>query len=258
MKYVKFFLIIIIICLTSTGCIKEDIEKKQITRNAKEYFSSKYNINKSKIKIESNNFYGPNEKCWMSCGENEAKIIYNEKTYKIRYDESRENFGDDYQFEKISNDFNKYLSEKFPYAKTIKIDMLEYDVLATPTKYIGNIENYIKNTIIKTSVDNSSYTLVKIWIEATDSNQAKELHRRYRKELITELENLGISYNISFSNKEGSNEYSSFYYYTVSDGGRRPAFMYWDRVDNTGENYLTTKSCDEKSIDFKDDEIICR
>ena len=258
MKYVKFLIIIVLTCILTTGCIREDIEKNQITKNAKEYFSSKYNINKSKIKMGHNGFYGPSERCWMSCGENEAEIIYNEKTYKIRYDESRKTFGDNYQYEKIKNDFDKYLLEKFPYAKIIEINMLASDVLATPTKYTGDIENYIKNTIIKTSAGNGSYTSIKIWIEATDANKAKELHTKYRKELITELENLGISYSISFSNKEGSNEYSSFYYYTVSDGGRKPAFMYWDRVDNTGENYLTTKSCNEKSIVFNGDEIICK
>lgn len=251
MKYVNFFIIIVLICLTSTGCIKEDIEKIQITKNAKEYFSSKYNVNKSKIKISYNNFYGKNERCWMHCGENEAQIIYNQKTYKISYDESRKSYGDNYQYEKINNDFNKYLLEQIPYAKTIKIDMLEFDVLATPTKYMGDIENYIKNTIIRTAAGDDSYTSVKVWIEAKDSNEAKELHSKYRKELITKLENLDISYSVTFSNEEGSNEYSSFYYYSVSDGGRIPAFMYWDKVDN---NY---KSCDEKSITFNGDEIVC-
>ena len=257
MKYVKFLILIVLICILSTGCIKEKIERNEITENAKKYFSTKYNIDKSKIKIGYNGFYGPSENCFMSCGENEAEILYNGLSYKIRYDKSRGTYGDNYQYGEIKDDLNKYLLEKFPYAKSIKINMLEYDVLATPTKYTGDIKNYIKNTIIKTSVNNSLYTSVKIWVEAADADQARELHRKYRKELITELEDFGISYRILFSNSEESNEYSSFYCYSVSAGGRKPALMYWDRVDNAGGNYKPTKSCEEKPISFNDEEIIC-
>ena len=63
MKYIKLFILIFFICLLSTGCFEDDIEKKQITEGAKEYFSSKYNISKSEIEIGNNNFYGENERC---------------------------------------------------------------------------------------------------------------------------------------------------------------------------------------------------
>lgn len=43
-------LFVIVICLLLTGC-KEDEEKKLITNQALDYFSSKYNIDKKDITI---------------------------------------------------------------------------------------------------------------------------------------------------------------------------------------------------------------
>ena len=257
MKDKKILIVIIISCLLTTGCMKNSIERSKITKNAKDYFSTKYNIKKSKIKISYNGFYGPSTYCLPSCGENQATIIYNEKTYHIKYDSSRKTYGDDYQYETIKNDFHKYLVENFPYAKTITIDMLEDDVLETPTKYTGNIENYIKNTMIRTNANDSAYTKVAVWIETDDPNQAKELSRKYRKELITKLNSLNISYSISFAKTEGRNESASFYYYTVRVAESESTFMYWDRVDHNNGNSRATTTCNGKSISFNDDEIIC-
>lgn len=257
MKYVKLIIILMAISLITTGCIKDDIEQYKIGNKAKEYFANKYDVKKSKIKIKANYFYGPNKRCWMSCGENKATIIYNEKEYKILYDETSETYGDDYQYEEIYNDLQKYLSDKFSYAKNIKINYLEYDVLSTPTKYNGDIKDYIKNTIVRKSVENSSSVWIKIWIEATDEKQAKELHNKYKKELLTELNDFNISYQITFAKEEDDNEYFAYYYYNYSDGGRSPAFLFYDRVDLTTDNKARGRSCSHGSATYNGDKLVC-
>lgn len=250
-RKIFFIIMIIMICITTTGCMKEKIENRKITNNAIDYFVQKYNIKRKDIEIKYNNLYGNETSCFFSCGDNTITIIYNTKEYIIRYDLESDSFGDNYQYEEIYNNFYQYLISNFPFATSIKIDMLESDVLATPTKYTDNIENYIKNTIIRTAAGNTFYTHVKIWIEATDEVQAKELHEKHHKTIITKLENLQVSYNIGFSKNEGdTGYYNAFYYYSVSSGGS-PSFEFTDKVDNN------RKRCNRSSIKFDDNILIC-
>lgn len=241
----------IITCLLTTGCIKEDIEKYQLGNKAKDYFASKYDISKFQLKLDSNHFYTEGTRCWWSCGENFGTVKYKGKSYTIYYNMERNTFGDNYQYDQISSDLNNYLSKKFPYAKRIQVTMLEWDVYATPEKYSGDIEDYFKNKVPKNVVDNNLSTGVNIWIEATDENQARELNKKYRKELITELNSLGITYRISISKSERNDKTIAFYYYDYVNGGRKPAFDFIDRVD---KNY---KECYDQSIMFDGDQMVC-
>ena len=257
-------LFLVLICLLLSGCTKTYREKKKITKNAIEYFAQKYNFNKDDIDISYNGLYGIEGsgglRCLDSCGDNQMKIFYDGKEYLIKYNISDDSFGDDYQYNDIYNDLYNYLVNKFSFATTIKIDSLTSDVLRTSAKYNYDIVDYVKNVIRKEQFGDTTKisTFIRVWIEVNDSNKAKELHEKYKKELITELDNLDTSYSIAFSNKETSNEYTSFYYYSVINGGRKPAFMFWDKVDNDGDNYLATKTCNSKYVIFDDAEIICK
>ena len=233
MKKIKYLVVLILLCFVTTGCFLENKEKNQITNDALEYFSSKYNIDKSKITVNNNNFYGKDERCWMVCDDNAARGTY----------------GDDYQYNEIYNDFYNYLSGIFTYTNRIVIGSLEEDILATPTKYTGNIENYIKNTLIRTYTNNSLHTNVEVLIEVTDSNQAKELNRNYRKQLITELSSFNTSYNILFYGNDENNNRLTFYEYKYISHIEYDAFSYNDFESKK------IKQCDKPS--FKGEELIC-
>ena len=238
--------------LTTTGCIAEKIENHNITKRAKEYFATKYDIKQSELKITDNHFYGPKTTCWMSCGENEAHISYEEDTYKITYNLQRDSFGDDYQYEEINKDLEAYIKKKLPYVKTVKIAGLDADVLATSEKYTKDIKEYFTNSIKLCEGCSNKNTYIDVWIEAQDSEQAKTLHSEHRKEIIIELDSLDVSYTILFSREEGDSEYSAFYFYSVSNGGRSPAFMFKDKVDPANN-----KNCTNKTVNFVDDKIVC-
>ena len=79
MKNFKHILLLTVVCLLITGCTKEQKEKRIITKNAINYFTEKYNLNKKDIEIKTNRLFGENNLCFDSCGENQMIIIYNEK-----------------------------------------------------------------------------------------------------------------------------------------------------------------------------------
>ena len=253
-----FVFLFVLLCSSAKGCIKDDNEKRTLGKRAIDYFSTKYNIEKSKIKMIQNGLYGNEDHCWNDCGENEAKIEYNGKSYIIKYDLSTDTLGDNYQYKTIKNDLNKYLSEAFPYVSSIDIDMLDDDVYATPTKYTGNIEKYIKETRVRSKIDGGAYTKVAIWIETENIPLARELHNKYKKDLITKLNNLDISYHISFSTVKESSVCNAYYSYNVSDLNNYPQLEFWDNLDHNSENCQSAKRCVRKTIEFDGDEIICK
>lgn len=252
-KKIIFVILLMMICMTTTGCMKEEIKSRKIAKNAINYFAQKYNINKKDIKIKKNRFYSKEAFCMNSCGENEMTITYNNKEYTIQYDLSDDSFGDNYQYDEIYNDLYQHLVSKFPFVTQIKIDLLYADVLRTSVKYDGDIVNYMKNSIKRRNDDVSDsvgYTRIKIWIESSDANQAKELHEKYYKNMIIELENMRVSYNIALSKEENDNEDFAFYYYCVNSG-TRPSFSFTDKVDNN------RKSCNRNSITFEGNILKC-
>ena len=233
-----------IVLITLTGCGTSMFEKKKITNNAVNYFTNKYNIDKKDIKIINNYLYGKNESCLDSCGGNELIINYKNKKYTIRYNEDADFFGDNYQYDKVYEDLLNYLNNKFKLANEIEVnDLLEADVMGTSEKYNGNIKDYynkIKNFYSNHkyvySVDgltgDSIHTWVNIWIEAKTPEEAKNLENRYFKEIVNELESLGVNYNIAISADIDDNEYSAFYYYHVYD----EYFYLTDNVDDKQNN----------------------
>ena len=230
MKKLSRLLITLTIIIILTGCGTSVLEKRKITNNAINYFSAKYNINKKNIKINRNFLYGKDETCLDSCGENYLYINYNNEKFIIKYNPSEDYYGDNYQYNQIYEDFLKYLNTKFNYVNEIKIDSLDSDVIRTSNKYNGNLKDYFKN-IKKHMYDDGKkqgFTWVKIWIEAKNGTEAKELNQKYSKELITELEDLEVNYNITISTNSKTNEYSSFYHYHVYDS----YFYLTDKVDN--------------------------
>ena len=245
MKYLKVILIVLVVLVT-TGCFESKIEKKKITNNAIDYFSKKYNFNKKNIKIKENNFYGENEFCMNDCGENEATIMYNKKEYIIRYNMSNQSYGDNYQYEKIYNDLNKYLKDEFPFATEIKIGLLEEDVFKISQKYDNNIENYMKTI----SEQEYIYTDIDIWIKAMDANEATNLKNQYANIIISKLEKLNIDYAFNIAEKENDNEYFAFYFCAVSNGVS-PSFIFKDNINKT------SKKCDRNTISISDNNLIC-
>ena len=152
-------------------------------------------------------------------------------------------FADDYQYEQIYNDLLKYLQTKFSYISDIKIDFLNLDVIETPDKYDGNIVSYFKN-IKKSVYDDGTRvgdTSIDIWIEAKDEIEAKELKQKYIKELVTELENLEIKYEIAISSINKISEYSSFYFYQAYES-------YFYSTDNVDKN---EHSCERSNLEYE-------
>ncbi len=217
---------------------KEDVVNKKITKEAINYFSGKYNINKKDIKIVENNLYGEDKTCIDSCGENELIINYNNKEYTIEYETTADFFIDDYQYDKIEADLTTYLKNKFNFINKIDIDMI--DLISD--KYDGNIEEYYQK--VKEFYNNNKYTYyegqlvaddittyIDIWIEANDKTSAKELKEKYSDELINELEKIGVNYDIDISTESDANNYSVFYNFDVSNSVT-PSFIFVDNVDN--------------------------
>lgn len=228
-----------IMIITLTGCGTSIFEIKKITNNAINYFTNKYNIDKKDIKIIDNRLYGNNESCIDSCGENELIINYKNKEYTIRYNNDANFFGDNYQYDEVYTDLLNYLNNKFKFANKIKVyDSLEADVMGTSEKYNGNIKEYynkIKNFYSNHKyiysedglIGDHIYTDVGIWIEAKTPEEAKRLNKSYSKEIIKELESLGVSYHIDISVNSDDNDYSAFYYHVYDE-----EFYLTDKVDN--------------------------
>lgn len=234
MKYIKYIILLILISIITTGCsfIEAKKEKRIITKNAINYFSEKYNIKKRNIKIQYNNFYGSSAFCFNSCGPNKIDIIYKTKEYTIQYDLEHDFYGDNYQYEEIYNDLYIYLTKKMPYAK-IKINSLEADVLLAPKKYNHDIINFMKNEIKKTYYEYSDlehgYTWISIWVESKSKEEAKRIHEQYSETILSELENLEVSYRLTFSEHEnfGGSD-NAYYQYHVSNEN----FSFQDKIDN--------------------------
>lgn len=243
MKKISKILIIFTIITILTGCGTSALEKRKITNNAINYFSNKYNINKKNIKINRNYLYGKDETCIDDCGENYLYINYDNKEFIIAYNPREDYYGDNYQYDRIYEDFFNYLNTKFNYVNEIKVDLLDADVIKTSNKYDGNLKNYFKNIRKSISDDGmkQGFTWVEIWIEANDETAAKELNQKYSKELITELEDLEVSYNITISSTSEMNEYTSFYYYHVYDS----YFYLTDNVDNR------SYSCQRSELEYR-------
>ena len=248
MKKILFASLIVLMCLMTTGCFKSSIEKKQITNNAINYLVSKYNFDKSKLKVVDNRFYGKSERCFVSCGENNAIIIYEDKKFYVAYDRSKNVYGDNYEYDKVYNDLETYLKNTFPFATKIKIDSLESCLLSAPDKYNGNIVDFMKKYVRRGVFGN--YTWIHVWISEEDEIGAKKDHEEYSKTIITTLETLSTSYNVAFSKKELDNEYFAYYYYHVSDN-ISPSFNFKDNI-----NKKSTR-CQRENISYNGNELKC-
>ena len=84
-------------------------------------------------------------------------------------------------------------------------------------------------------------TSIDIWIEAKDEIEAKELKQKYIKELVTELENLEIKYEIAISSINKISEYSSFYFYQAYES-------YFYSTDNVDKN---EHSCERSNLEYE-------
>jgi hypothetical protein len=199
----------------------------ELKKQALEYFTQKYNIDKSDIKVEKNMLYDKTKHCIDSCGDNTLRIKYKDEEYVIHYDRYKEIFGDNYQLKEIYSELVKFLNDKFSYANMIKVDNYEADITGNSIKYEGNIEEYYKK------LTNLRYTYVKIWLKADDKDTAKELNNKYSKEICNILNKMGLSYTIGISNKYDDNEYSAHYYYH----SYRDVVYFYDRVDNHRKQY---------------------
>lgn len=227
------------------SCSPAAFDKRKMANKALDYFTNKYNINKKDIKIEHNTLYSNSKYvlCVAVCPENEMSIYYKDKEYKIEYYLKEKYFADDYQYEQIYNDLLKHLQTKFSYISDIKIDFLNLDVIKTPDKYNGNIESYFKN-IKKSVYDDGTRvgnTSIDIWIEAKDEIEAKELKQKYIKELVTELENLEVKYEIAISSINKISKYSSFYFYQAYES----YFYSTDKVDKNEH------SCKRSNLEYE-------
>ena len=225
-KIVAFVAIILAVFLLS-NCDLNSSGSSVLKAQALNYFTQKYNIDKSDIKVEKNLLYDKDKRCLDSCGDNVLRIEYKNTKYTIYYDAYKDIFGDNYQLKEIYEGLNKYLESKFPYATAIRIDNFEADVTGNSVKYEGDIETYFK------TITNRRYTYANIWLKADDAETAKELHNKYAKEMCTLLDEIGLSYNIAFSIKQDDNEYSAYYYYHVFNDN----VYFRDRVDNQRKHY---------------------
>lgn len=128
------------------GIILSPFDTYVLENRALDYFSEKYDINRSSIKIVQNKGVKYKDAaCWDGVCSNELIISYNSKEYTIQYNDEINTFGDNYQYQLIYDDFSKYLRKNFPNASQIEIRRLEEDVLQTAARYDGDIEHYIKN-----------------------------------------------------------------------------------------------------------------
>lgn len=259
-KKVVSIIIAMVASFLLTGCteFEASIENKKITKNAINYFIQKYNIKQKDITISHNNLYGEvgthRLGCINSCGENQLIITYNNKKYTIEYNLSYNEFGDNYQYDEIYNDLQQYLNNLFPFVTKTEITLLEFDVLRTPTKYNHDIENYMKNSIKrkKTGDNESGFTWIKMWIEVSESNQAKKLHDNYSKSIISKMEELQVSYDVDFSKNEKDNRYSTDYYYGYHvSSSMNPSFDFVDKVNNK------YKRCNRNTIVFNGNVLNC-
>lgn len=253
MKKIIKILFMVILIITLTGCGTSVIEKKEITNKAFNYFTNKYNIDKKDIKINYNHLYGKNEKCFNGCYDNVLSISYNNKEYHIIYNEIADFFGDNYQYEEVHADLLTYLNNKFPYAAKVDANvLLLVDINGTPEKYNGNIKEYFK--IIKEFYDNHRYlnsedrmddqslnTWISVYIEAKNSEEARDLNNKYSKEIINELEELGTKYVIVISADSEYSEESSFYHYKAH--GKNLYII--DNVDNQ------KKQCERNKLKYE-------
>ena len=230
-------ILVIVVLFTITGCF--NLEKRKLEKKAINYFVEKYNINKNDIDVTKNTLYGKDRTCIDDCGDNELVIRYKNGKYKIRYNPYTEFFGDDYQYNEINNDLTKYLNDKFPFANKITVKYTEYDVIAVPVKYNGDIKFYYEE--VKAFENNHRYlntndsyvsrdlsTWVDVWIKAETKEEAKNLNTTYSKTITDELNSLGVSYNLAISINSEDNDYSAFYYYHAY--GNQCYFT--DKVDN--------------------------
>ncbi len=237
------FILISGIFITTYNVLTADerAEKKEITNKAVEYFSEKYDIKKKDIKIIFNNFYGKDKECFLACDANRAFITYKNEEYIIYYDPYTNTYNDNFQYNRVYEDFLKYLNNRISFATEIKIEHLESDVTWTSQKYEGNLKEYFAK--IKASrASKELNTVVSIWLDAQTAEEAKMLKEKYSteiNELINEFEDLKIGYRIIISSKF-SNYYShSFYYYDMYNS----KYSFYDNVDNT------SSTCDRDNFE---------
>ena len=230
-KIIISLLIILLSILLITGC--QSKEKKEITNNAIEYFSNKYNINKKDIKITTNYLYSDGKKCFVACGDNRLYIKYKNKEYYINYFPKENYYADNYQYEEINKDLQTYLEQRFPYADYIEITSLEYMLSQEPDKYNGDIVKYLQGLNIELG---ETVVWPMIWLKAETPEEARTLKQKYSSDLVNGLENIKVNYTIDISNKEGFQEYYSYYYFHVYDNN----FIFTDQVD--GHNHRCSRT----------------
>ena len=125
MKKIFIVFAMSLVCLMISGCSEASREKKEITQNAMKYLTEKYDIKKSKYKIEVNGFYGQHERCYWSCGENRMKIKYNNKIYNVYYNNESNVFSDNIQYATILEDIKKEFNNKYATPLDIEIKAKE-------------------------------------------------------------------------------------------------------------------------------------
>lgn len=210
-------LFVIVICLLLTGC-KEDEEKKLITNQALDYFSSKYNIDKKDITITSNELYGSQTKCLDGCGENRLSINYKDTSVVIEY---HNGFSDNYEIAKIKEDYIKYVKDNIIPVTNITLGETD-DHLSFNKKYDGNIKEFLKG------IDDDLYIVV--YLECSTPEEALLFWRTYSTQLVTSLEDLDVSYNLFFSKAEG--ETKPVVYFSYDSSVKTNKFKYTNGITN--------------------------
>lgn len=222
-KILGLFLLLFIVGFILNSCSSEN---KELKRKALNYFTEKYNIKEKDVKVEKNDLRDKDKRCFDSCNDNYLYIKYDNKEYIIEHDPYENTFGDNYQYDTVYSDFIKYLNDKFPFAQTIEIDLLEYDMLGSPLKYSGDIKSYIRS--INNSEADVRDTWVKVWIKAEDETIAKELYSKYALVVVNELEELNVSFDLTFASEYGVGAATPFYDFHVFNS----QFFLKDMVDN--------------------------
>ena len=224
MKNIIKRIICVAIIILLTGCGTSSCERRWLQERALNYFSNKYDIKKSKIKVIKNDLRDQDEHCYFACDDNALYIEYEGKKYTIKYnsdDNNYEYFADDYQAEEIKNDILEYLSSEYEYISYLSIDIafLKDDVLRIPEKYTGNFKTYLGQNRTLDNYNPQVNARIEIWIQAQNKEEAKELYEKSAK-LAKELFNFPIEASICIAKEKCKFAYGDTYFYFRSTDPR--------------------------------------
>lgn len=212
-KKIINLILLIIICITLTGCLESNSEKNLITKNAINYLKEKYDIKRFQYRITNNSFYGDSHKCFITCEDNRMRIKYKKNIYEVYYDKEKKEFSDNLQYEKIKNDLIDSFSKKYYKPKDIEIKFDEYN---SAFYNETNLDNMIRNLSL------TAYY-----------NSKKEYNEENAKNILTTFYNTYGS-EITLIYFEDNNDYKNYMKYRDKD------------IILTTSQYGTT----EKYIDF--------